>query len=101
LAGCGQGEDAAQLDDNERTRLRQQALTWLTADLTAWSRLLEKQGDKVRSTALRTVQHWQQDSDLTNVRGDALAKLPDTERERWRSFWAEVEALRKQVAMEP
>src|SRR5215472_4056243 len=33
LAGCGQGEDAAKLNDNERTRLRQQALTWLRADL--------------------------------------------------------------------
>jgi tetratricopeptide (TPR) repeat protein len=29
MAGCGRGEDAASLDDQERTRLRQQARTWL------------------------------------------------------------------------
>ena len=35
LAAAGQGEDAAKLDDNERTRLRKQALDWLKADLAA------------------------------------------------------------------
>jgi len=33
LAAAGQGEDAAKLDDKERTRLRKQALDWLRADL--------------------------------------------------------------------
>ncbi len=49
LAGCGKGEDAAKLDDKERTRLRQQALTWLRADLEAWGKLLESQPDKGRA----------------------------------------------------
>src|SRR5262249_61662785 len=41
LAAAGQGEDAAQLDDQERMRLRQQALDWLRADLALYTRQLE------------------------------------------------------------
>ena len=40
LAGCGQGKDAGKLAGDERTRLRNQALGWLKADLEAWRRLL-------------------------------------------------------------
>src|SRR5262249_4245497 len=36
LAADGQGQDAAGLDDRERSRLRQQALDWLRADLALW-----------------------------------------------------------------
>jgi tetratricopeptide (TPR) repeat protein len=36
LAGCGQGKDADPLDAQEGARLRNQALDWLRADLTAW-----------------------------------------------------------------
>jgi tetratricopeptide (TPR) repeat protein len=42
LAGCGQGQDAAKLDDAERARLRRQALDWLRADLAAWGALLDQ-----------------------------------------------------------
>ena len=41
LAVAGQGEDAAKLDDRERTRLRQQALDWLRADLVLRAKQLE------------------------------------------------------------
>jgi len=38
--------------------------------------------------------HRQQDTDLAGVRDDpALAKLPEVERERWKSVWAEVVAV--------
>src|SRR5262249_43297686 len=39
LAAAGQGEDAGKLGGSERRALRRQALTWLRADLAAWSRL--------------------------------------------------------------
>jgi hypothetical protein len=35
--------------------------------------------------------HWLKDADLAGVRGDALAKLPETERQPWRDLWAEVD----------
>ena len=97
LAGCGQGNDAAQLDAEERTRLRRQALTWLRADLTTWGQILEKQADQARPTVLKTMQHWQQDSDFAGVRGDALAKLPEAERKAWLKLWKEVEMLRERA----
>ncbi|MFI5259249.1 MAG: tetratricopeptide repeat protein [Candidatus Limnocylindrales bacterium] len=96
LAGCGQGENAAKLDEKERARLRRQALAWLRADLAAWGQLLEKEPDKARAAVRKTLRHWQQDADFAGVRGDALAKLPEAERQPWRQLWAEVErTLRK------
>jgi hypothetical protein len=42
----------------------------------------------------KTLEHWQQDTDLTAVRDEAaLAKLPQAEREGWKSLWAKVDAL--------
>jgi serine/threonine-protein kinase len=97
LAAAGKGDDTAKLDDKERARLRQQALTWLHADLTAWGKLLEQQPDKARPAVLKTMQHWQQDTDFTNVRGDALAKLPEAERNEWRKLWEDVAELLKKA----
>ena len=52
LAAAGQGVDSANLDDQERTRLRKQALHWLRADLAAWTKLADdaKQHARIRQT---------------------------------------------------
>jgi hypothetical protein len=99
LAGCGQGQDATDLDDKERARLRKQALDWLHVDLGAWRRLLEKGPDKARPAVAKTMQHWLADPDFAGVRGDAaLAKLPEVEHPPWQKLWAEVESLRSNAA---
>ena len=96
LAGCGRGEDAAKLDEKERARLRRQALAWLRADLAAFGQLLKKKPGPDSSTVQQTLRHCQQDPDFAGVRGDALAKLPEAEREPWQQLWADVEqTLRK------
>jgi tetratricopeptide (TPR) repeat protein len=79
------------LDDKERGRLRQQALDWLQADLTAWA----KSSDRARVQG--TLAHWQQDSDLAGLREkDALAKLPQAEAQACQKLWADVaDLLRK------
>jgi serine/threonine-protein kinase len=93
LAGCGQGKDAADLDDKERARLRRQAQDWLRADLTAWARQLPGATPATRDGIQKTLAHWQEDSDFAGVRCEpALAKLPETEREPWRKLWADVAA---------
>jgi eukaryotic-like serine/threonine-protein kinase len=97
LAGCGQGEYAAQLSDKERARLRQQALTWLRADLAQYAPMVAKGPAHVSAAVYERLQHWQQDIDFAGVRGAALAKLPEAERQRWQKLWAEVEALRQRV----
>jgi hypothetical protein len=75
----------------KRTRLRQQALDWLRADLTAWTKTTD------RAILQRTLAHWQRDSDLAGVMDrEALAKLPEAEREAWHKLWADVaDLLRK------
>jgi hypothetical protein len=95
LAGCGQGDDAANLDEKERARLRQQAIEWLRADLAAWTQMLDKEPEKARASVHQTLQHWQQDADFAGVRGDGLAKLPEAERNPWQQLWADVEQTLK------
>jgi tetratricopeptide (TPR) repeat protein len=99
LAGCGQGKDADQLDDQERVRLRRQALTWLGADLAAWRFLLEKDRNTAGPVVLRQMRHWQGDADLAGVRGpDALARLPEVERPLWEQLWQAVAELGQRAA---
>jgi tetratricopeptide (TPR) repeat protein len=90
LAGCGRGEDAAKLDDQEKARLRRQALDWLKADLA--SRTQQLTGEK-RQEARTLLQHWKNHPDLSGVRGEALSKLPEAERAAWKELWGEVDAL--------
>src|SRR5262249_50467543 len=90
LAGCGQGKDADQLDEKERTRLRGQALAWLRADLGAMRGLLDQEPDPAPSAVKfgAALRRWQANPDLAGVRGaEALAKLPDVEREEWHKLW--------------
>jgi serine/threonine-protein kinase len=90
LAGCGQGEDALKLDDQERTRLRRQALDWLRADLALRAKQAAGTRPGERARAERALQHWLKDTDFAGVRGEALAKLPEAERQAWRTLWADV-----------
>jgi hypothetical protein len=99
LAGCGQGRDAADLAEDQRARLRRQALDWLRADLEAFRSLLTKDSEKIRSDIVQRLQHWQADPDLAGVRGSkALDKLPESERAEWQRLWQEVETLRQRAA---
>ena len=94
LTVAGQGEDAAGLDDNERTRLRKQTLDWLRSDLALRSKQIESGQPASRAEAKKELAHWQQDPDLAGIRDEAaLAKLPVAEREEWHALWGEVRAL--------
>jgi serine/threonine protein kinase/tetratricopeptide (TPR) repeat protein len=98
LAGCVAGEDAAKLTDAERAGLRQQALDWLRADLDVWRQLLNKEPDKARTDVAQKMQHWRRDIDFNGVRGqEALAKLPEAERQAWQQLWADVAATLAQA----
>jgi tetratricopeptide (TPR) repeat protein len=98
LAGCGTGEDAASLTDAGRAGLRQQALDWLRADLDAWRGLL----DKARPAVAEQMRHWLIDTDFSGVRGpDALAKLPEAERQNWQKLWADVADTLRRAADKP
>jgi serine/threonine-protein kinase len=93
-AGCGKGADADQLKDQERSRLRCQALDWLRADLAVWAQQTASDKAADRTQVRQKLAHWQRDPDLAGVRDqEALAKLPEPERADWQKLWADVEAL--------
>ncbi len=96
LAAAGKGEDAANLSEEERARLRRQALTWLRADLAMRQRQLER--GAVPAAVWQMLRHWRQDTGLASARDPAaLARLPAEERAAWETFWADVAALLKQA----
>src|SRR5262249_20211883 len=101
LAGTGQGKDADKLDDKERARLRQQALDWLRADLTAWRKQLKDNEAMARAVVRQAMQHWLTDTDFAGVRDRAaLAKLPESDRQDWQKLWADVKDLFSRTAAE-
>jgi hypothetical protein len=94
LAGCGRSEDAPP-SEAERARLRQQALSWLRADLALWAWYAVS--DR-RPAAENTLRDWQRDRDLACVRdAAALAVLPTDERAAWQTLWADVDALLRRL----
>jgi hypothetical protein len=98
LAAAGKGQGAAKLQDKERARWRQQALTWLKADLAACGKLAEGPAEQ-RLRVRQQLTHWRADADLAGVRDKAaLDKLPEAERAAWRKLWAEVDDLLQRVA---
>jgi serine/threonine-protein kinase len=98
LAAAAQGEDAAQLDEQGRARLRQQALGWLRADLTALRELIVSGPPASRAAVPQVLWHWQQNSQLANLRDPAaLALLPAAERAALIQFWADVNTLLKKT----
>jgi serine/threonine-protein kinase len=90
------------LDDKEKARLRRQALAWLRADLAAWAKVLDGATPEQQAQIVEALKHWQEDSDLAGVRGaDALAKLPDDERQDWTKLWADVAAVLERAQRAP
>jgi tetratricopeptide (TPR) repeat protein len=95
LSASGRGRDDPPPDDAGKAKLRQQALGWLKAELDVWARLLAAADGQRREFIARTLEHWQQDSDLAGIRDpDALAKLKDGERKALSELWADAAALR-------
>jgi Flp pilus assembly protein TadD len=101
-AAAGQGKDATELDDAERTRLRQRALDWLKADLAVWTRYAQGTDAQARTMAQRKMEHWQSDAYLAEVRDEArLEKLPRDQRDEWRKLWDEVGEVLKKARRQP
>jgi serine/threonine-protein kinase len=91
LAGCGCGQDAHKLSEEERTRWRKQAQEWLRADLTEWAKKLETGPAADRVLMQKVLTHWQADPDLVGLREpSALDKLSADERKEWLALWHEV-----------
>jgi tetratricopeptide (TPR) repeat protein len=99
LAGCGQGKDADQIGDQERARLRQQALDWLQTDLALWTKQAASDQPKDLEAVKKQLKHWRADADLAGLRDqEAITKLPAAERDACRQLWDDVAALLKRAS---
>jgi hypothetical protein len=89
-AGCGQGQDAADLDATSRAGFRRQALDWLRAELEALRRLPEKDPHQTLPL-IHNLEDWWVVPHFAGVRDPkALTRLPEPERRAWQELWADV-----------
>ncbi len=94
LAAAGHGRDEPPLDEAAASRLRHRAFEHLKRDLAAWSEVFRHGQPSERGQLQQTLAHWKVDPDLAGIRApDALAQLPQPERNDWQALWAEVDAL--------
>src|SRR5262249_20932954 len=99
LAAAGQGRDAGNLKEKERSRLRLQALSWLREDLARRAAQAASGKPKDRDQVRRKLRHSRQDRDLGGLRDEAAVRqLPRREREASEQLWAEVDALLAKVS---
>jgi hypothetical protein len=91
MAGCGQGRDAADLDEQSRAGFRRQALEWLRDELEAQRRLLEREPAQEPWMIAGGLERWLRDPYLAGAReADALARLPEAERQAWQKLWTDI-----------
>jgi serine/threonine-protein kinase len=96
LAAAGRGQDASQLDDRERARLRKQALDWLRTDLGLYAKKMKSGKAEDRTAAQDALRQWQEEADFASVRDSAaLALLSAEERDAFSRLWADVADLLK------
>ena len=99
LAGCGKGEDAAQLDSKVRATWRKRVLEWLRADLASWSKSVRNAPPQARLATQQILKHWRTDADLAGIREVAeLNNLPEQESEAFQRLWRKVGALLKSMS---
>jgi tetratricopeptide (TPR) repeat protein len=99
LAAAGEGEDARLLPDKAVCMFRHWALGWLRADLTAYTKLAERNNPPTNKVIQQRLVHWRRDTDLVSVRDHpALDRLAEAERIVWRALWRDVDELAKRVA---
>src|SRR5262249_23890564 len=91
-------EDAAQVDPKGRDRWRQQALTWLRADLDLWAKQAQNNNPKVRALVATTLKRWWSDPDLASLRVMSdLVKLPVEAGQTCIKLWTGVETVLKRA----
>jgi serine/threonine protein kinase/Flp pilus assembly protein TadD len=94
LAGCGQGDDAGQLDVQELARWRKQALDWLRVDLKHFGELLPVSNPTERQRLQEWLRRWQSEQALAGLRdATAIARFSAPEQESCKQLWAEVQSM--------
>jgi tetratricopeptide (TPR) repeat protein len=98
LAAAGQGKDAGQLEPKDKTKLQQQALAWLQADLELRQQQAKSKNPAAVQMLIKQLSRWRTDPDLAGVRdAKELAQLPESQRKEWQALWATVDQLLQQA----
>jgi tetratricopeptide (TPR) repeat protein len=97
LAAAGKDREFTRFGIDEWGYLTDLAHRWLRADL---ADLVERARDPRKTAGVRdSIQMWKNDPDLLQVRDPAwLAAMPEPDRRRWQTFWAELDSLLAQVS---
>jgi serine/threonine-protein kinase len=93
-AGSGRGDGETAAGDPERARWRRQARDWLRADLVSLKKILGGDVPASREYLQISLMKWPLDPALTGLHDAAeLARLTPAERQEWRDFWSDHDAL--------
>jgi len=94
LAAAGRAKDCTQPDDEQRSRLGQQAIGWMHADLALQAQRLATGTPEARAAVVKALREWQANAELACVRDPAaLALFPTQLRDGFASFWSAVAEL--------
>lgn len=94
LAAAGSGLDADNIDDDERQRLRLQAISWLQDELAFYARQLEIKSADSRRRTRRMLRYWLRDTDLISIREKQQSEHISVEEMQLRDeLWGDVNAL--------
>jgi eukaryotic-like serine/threonine-protein kinase len=97
-AAAAAGKDDPPTGEAERAVRRKQALDWLTDELDDLPRLADGSALRQRANVRGPLWLWRNDVHLAGFRGpQALARLPQGEREAWQKIWDRVDALENQL----
>jgi tetratricopeptide (TPR) repeat protein len=94
LAGFGRGADSAGLSGEERARWRQQARTWLRADVEAWVRKLDTGVPAERELVRKVSARWWAEPGLAWLHDAGIVEgLPPAERQECLALWQDAGAV--------
>jgi serine/threonine protein kinase/WD40 repeat protein len=94
LVGVGQ-QGGVMLTRPEQAQARDQALSWLRAELTDQRQEFVRDRTGKARALVRQMAHWQADTDFNGVRGETLAALPPGEAAVWKQLWTDIAALHR------
>ena len=100
LAGCGRGDDAVNLDLEERSRLRKQARLWLELDLAALEKMFDNDnaGEVERREVRRELSAWRAEPDLAGLREPGARTVACPGRRSVAPLWKKVDAFINQTS---
>src|SRR5262249_36815945 len=81
-------------DEKERARLVSDALTWLSADLVAWSAVLCEKNEAGRILLMQKLNRWKNRGDLVWIRdAEQVRELSTEQQAKCRTLWRKVDRL--------